>query len=224
MKITSHIAENAFGNALTYRMYESTNGSKNILLFLHGMGERGPIDGSKLDLLDRPITNTDGSVRNPPNTLLNLAVKGAEFPFSIVAPQVEVSYSQLKKFILPYLHLKYKTCKIIVTGLSLGGMATYELALMDEFKLIDSIAPVCGRADIRLASQYPEMDAWAFHGDKDTTVPYSQDKSFIDEYNKTHTKQIKLTTLAGVAHNAWDYAYKSDSGLYQWLLERFIDN
>jgi predicted peptidase len=198
MKVTDHIRENAFGNEVTYRMYEPENGSKNFVIFLHGIGECGPIDGSQLNKVEA-------------HGYPQLIKAGAEYPFNVIAPQVAVSYSVLKKFILPYIKLKYGANKIIVTGLSLGGMATYELVTQDDFKLIDAIAPVCGKLSPLLAPAYPELDIWAFHGDKDTTVPFAADKAFVDAYNASHKKQIKFSVYVGVAHNAWDFAYRTDT-------------
>jgi predicted peptidase len=213
MKITDHVQENAFGYKVNYRMYVPENGSKNFMIFLHGIGERGAVDGSQLNLLEK-------NVGYP-----KFAGQGREFPFNIIAPQVPTggSYSLYKKFLVPYVKLKYGAEKIIVTGLSMGGIATYEIVLMDDMGLIDAIAPICGRISASLAANYPELDVWAWHGDKDTTVPLKYDQYFVDAYNATHTKQIKLTVLPGVGHDAWTPAYNSPE-LYQWFLERFSDS
>lgn len=208
MKITDHVKENAFGYQLNYRMYEPENGSKNFLIFLHGIGERGS-DLNKVEVYG----------------YTKFARQGREFPFNIIAPQVPTdgSYSQMKKYLIQYVKLKYGANKIIVTGLSMGGIATYEIVLQDTLHLIDAIAPICGRLSTTFAVDYPEIDGWAWHGDKDTTVPLSYDKAFIDAYNVSHTKQIKLTILPGVTHNSWDRAYGSDE-LYRWFLEKFSDS
>lgn len=217
MKISDYVKENMFGYEVTYRLYEPQNGSNNYLICLHGIGEKGPSDGSELNEVEA-------------HGYPKLAKEGLDFPFNIVAVQTDVTgYYTERKCLVPYIKLKYKANKIIVTGLSMGGIGTYEMVLSDQLRLIDAIAPVCGKLPVTFAASYPEIDIWAFHGDKDTTVTLQSDKAFIDTYNKTHKKQAKLRVYEGVGHNAWDYAYnptnKYDTpNLYQWLLERFTDN
>ena len=66
--------------------------------------------------------------------------------------------------------------------------------------------------------------SWAFHGDKDTRVPYIKSKAFVDAYNATHTTQWKYTLYPGVGHNAWDKACSVTPGqdeLLQWLKVQF---
>lgn len=219
MKITDHIQESAFGNKTNFRLYEPENGSRNYVIFLHGIGECGPADGSNIN----EITKYGWP---------KAAENGFEFPFNIVAPQVISSYSGLKKFLPAYLKIKYKAEKIVVTGLSMGGYGTYDFKLFDSIdglNLIDAIAPVCGAGDIRMLSSFPEMDAWHFHGTNDGIVKFATAKKFIDAYNESHVKQIKLTAYEGIGHNSWNNAYSlstahDNPNLYQWVLERFTDN
>lgn len=208
MIITSHISENAFGDAVTYKLYRPVIPSGNYLLFFHGVGEVGPIDGSELFEVER-------------NGYPEHAKKGFEFPFNIVAVQAQSSYAQIRKFLPAYIQLKYKADVIIATGLSMGGYCTFDIGKYDYLRIVYAIAPVCGGANKADAAAYPNLPAWAFHGDKDTVVPFSRSKAFVDEYNKTHEIKFKYTLYPGVDHNAWDKAYATDGELLQWLIQKF---
>lgn len=211
MIITSHIGENAFGNQVSYKSYETA--SNNCLLCFHGFGELGEIDGTTLDLVER-----HGYPKH--------AKAGFEFPFNLIAIQAQPvsKYSQIRKFFPAYIKLKYGFQNIFATGLSLGGFCTFDIPLFDSLGIISAIAPVCGGISKNFAVTYPQISGWAFHGDKDTTVKYQASKNFVDEYNKSHTPDFAYTLYPGIAHNAWDKAYSTKPGedvLLQWFIQKF---
>lgn len=211
MKITANTQENAFGNSVSYKSYETA--SKNCVLCFHGYGELGPVEGTTLDLVER-----HGYPKH--------AKAGFEFPFNLIAIQAQPTskYSQIRKFFPAYIKLKYGFENIFATGLSLGGFCTFDIALFDSLKIVSAIAPVCGGISKNLASTYPSIHGWAFHGDKDTTVQYSQSKNFVDEYNKTHLPDFAYTLYPGVGHDAWNKAYSVTPGqdeLLQWFIQKF---
>lgn len=208
MNITPHINQNAFGLTINYKLYEPLIPSKNYLICYHGKGELGPLDGSQLDKVE---------VHGYPKHARN----GYEFPFNIIAPQAQTSYSSIRKLLPAYVKLKYKADTIIVTGLSLGGFATFDTPLFDHFKLVCAIAPVCGGISPTLAATYPEINGWAFHGDRDTIVPYGKSKFFVDKYNQNHSHGFKYTLYPGVGHNAWDKAYAPEGELLDWINTQF---
>jgi predicted peptidase len=211
MKITDHIQDNAMGNSTTYKLFEPIVPSKNYLIFLHGKGEVGPADGSNLSAVSKL-----GYTKH--------ATSGFEFPFNIIAPQAVTSFNLIKKFFPGFVKMKYKADTIIVTGLSMGGIGTFDMKFYDDLNLVYAIAPVCGGHPSSNASKFPEMPGWAFHGENDTIVRYTQSKNFVDAYNNTHTSEFKYTLYPGVGHNAWDKAYSVTPGqdeLLQWIIQKF---
>lgn len=57
---------------------------------------------------------------------------------------------------------------------------------------------------------------WAFHGDKDITVPYEETTRLIAAVKAAGGKP-KMTIFPGVDHNSWDKAYR-EMGLADWFL------
>lgn len=200
MKITNHVGESAEGKQVLYRLYETPAPSPYYLIVMHGAGEKGPLDGSLLSRVAKY-----GYPKH--------AHAGKIFEFNIVAVQTaESDFHDLMKVFPRYIKQKYDAKVIIVTGLSMGGYGTYFAKYLDTDNIIYAIAPVCGSHSKYPASQWPEMRAWHFHGDLDSTVPLSGAVKFINAYNAVHTSKIRLTVYAGVHHNSWDRAYSVTPG------------
>jgi hypothetical protein len=212
MKMTTHTQENAFGYLVNYIRFESETPTKNELIILHGIGERGPADGSQL-----PLVLKYGFGKH--------AQAGFKFPFNITCVQVENSYATVRRFLPAYIKLKYKAEVIIVTGLSMGGYGAFETKLFDYLNLVYAIAPIAGGMNASNAATYPKVKGWVAHGDKDTVVKYTSSKNFVDAYNKLHPDDpMQYTLYAGIGHNSWDKAYSVTPGqdeLLQWIKARF---
>jgi predicted peptidase len=211
MKVSDHINESALGYPVTYRHYIPKVHSDFYLIFLHGSGEKGPIDGTLLDKVE---------VHGPPMHAKN----GYEYPFHIIAPQSVGDHRNLMKSLPAYIKLKFNAKVIIVTGLSMGGYGTYDAAMYDKLCLVYAFAPVCGAGRSTLMSEYPSsMRMWHFHGDADPTVKWSTARAFINGYNDTHGGlDIETTIYPGVGHNSWSKAYSISPGQDQ-LTQRFIE-
>jgi predicted peptidase len=211
MIVSDSVKRSSLGIEVTYRLYKADPPSDNYVIFLHGAGEKGPVDGTELYEVER-----HGYPKHAKN--------GFKFPFNIIAPQSAVDHRNLMKTFPAYVKLKYKAKVIIVTGLSLGGYGSYDAELYDKLCIVDAIAPVCGAGRPTLMSEYPStMVAWHFHGDADQTVRWSTARAFITGYNSTHGGMpIKTTIYPGVGHNSWDRAYSVTPGqdeLLQWMIE-----
>lgn len=207
MTRTDSIGVVAFGMKVNFIHFSPKEPSDLYVIFLHGIGERGPVDGSKLSLVLK-------------NGWPKHAQAGFEFPFHLIVPQCESSYNQIKYHMPSFVKLRYNAKVIFVTGLSMGGFGTADTKINDNLKQVDGFAVVCGGISSSLAPTFPEVTAWFLHGDIDTTVPYIKSKAFVDKYNQTHSTKILYTLYPNTGHNAWDKAYSVTPGsdqLLQWF-------
>ncbi|MBT1705705.1 PKD domain-containing protein [Chryseosolibacter indicus] len=206
----------------------STNTNKYpIVFFLHGIGERGP-NSTDPTVLDDYIQNV--AKHGPPKHVK----AGYQFPFILISPQLKNNNStwpssyvmEVIEYCRTYLRIDER--RIYLTGLSLGGGGTWWTA-QDYPEFFAAIAPVCGGYNSTAKAcgiANADLPVWAFHGDKDTTVPLSKSQNMVNAINNCvpQTSNLaKLTIYTGVAHNAWDYAYKTDNSLhdpnvFQWLM------
>ena len=176
-----------------------------LLLFLHGSGERG----DDLELV---------KVHGPPK----LISQGQEFPFIVVSPQCpkERRWEPIELVaLLDDLSKKYKVDedRICVTGLSMGGFGTWELASFAPNRLA-AIAPICGGGEKYWVKRFVHLPVWAFHGAKDTGVPLERSQIMIDELKKKGANP-KLTVYPEAGHDSWTETYDNPA-LYEWLLEQ----
>jgi len=182
--------------------YEES-GSWPLLLFLHGYGARGD---------DLELVKAHG----PPK----LIAEGKDFPFVIVSPQDPRGWWEpmeltvlLDKVVSEY---KIDQSRIYVTGLSLGGFGTWELAHFapDRFA---AIAPICGGGEVYWADEIAHLPIWAFHGAKDSVVPVSRTTDLVDAIRE-HGGKPKLTIYPEAGHDSWTMTYNNPA-LYDWLLK-----
>ena len=120
--------------------------------------------------------------------------------------------------------------RIYVTGLSMGGEATYRFALHQP-NTFAAIAPLAG-FDARyypaaaqqgfVTSTVPlerikDLPVWAIHGADDIVVPLAADQSTVDALKKAGVN-VRFSILENHDHDVWTDTY-SDPKFYDWLLQ-----
>lgn len=185
--------------------YDRQDGRKwPLIVFLHGSGERGD-DIEKV------------KVHGPPK----LIAAGQDFPFIIVSPQAPrntVWNSETLNILLDELveRLPVDVERIYLTGLSLGGYATWSTAAARPERFA-AIAPVCGAGDVQTACRLKGLPIWAFHGEQDTVVSLKEDQNMVDAV-RACGGDVKFTVYPGVGHDSWTETY-ANPALYQWFLQ-----
>lgn len=180
-----------------------------LVLFLHGMGERGT---------DIEKVKTHG--------LPKLISEGNEFPFIVVSPQCPDEYfwnDELLIALLDYIEENYRVDKnrIYVTGLSMGGHGTWSLALAQPNRFA-AIAPVCGWSHPVEFCKIAHLPIWVFHGAKDFVVPLSASEQIIEQLKACGASNVKFTIYPDATHDSWTETYNNEE-LYKWFLEHSLD-
>lgn len=201
--------------------------SPPVILFLHGSGERGD-DGA------RPTQAGLGPY---------LRANAATFPAIVVFPQVpdgqewqganaQAAFAALDAATREFGGDRDRT---YLTGMSMGGYGTWELALMQPERFA-ALAPVCGAvrqlSDERalyvtevagdpdpyatIARRLRDVPTWIFHGALDDVVPLDDDRALIAAFRAAGAKDARYTELPDTNHNAWDPTYAKPE-LWRWL-------
>lgn len=106
------------------------------------------------------------------------------------------------------------TNRIYVTGLSMGGFATWEI-LQREPEKFAAAMPVCGGADLAFAPKLAAIPIWVFHGGADTTVMPKRSRDMVAALTAAGGHP-KYTEYPGVGHGAWTPTY-SNPAVWNWL-------
>ncbi|MEM8679021.1 MAG: dienelactone hydrolase family protein [Planctomycetota bacterium] len=174
-----------------------------LLLFLHGAGERGE-DLSRV------------KIHGPPK----LIEQGRDFPFVIVSPQC----AEGQAWQPPELHALLDDViaktnidldRVYVTGLSMGGFGTWDLACSRPQRFA-AIAPICGGGRDWWVGELKTLPVWAFHGSQDTVVPPERSQELVDRL-RAMGSDPKLTLYPDAAHDSWTVTYDNPE-LYEWFL------
>ncbi len=179
-----------------------------LIVFLHGSGERGD-DLSKL------------GIHGP----LKYAENGNKLGAVILAPQcpekevwdMDVLSTLIKEVVLKH---RINFTRVYLTGLSMGGYGTWELAL-EHPEMFAAIAPICGRINytfIENIRKLKDKPIWVFHGGKDEVVPVSNSERIIKAL-KNVGAHPKYTVYPNAGHDSWSKPY-SDPDFYSWLLSQ----
>ncbi len=207
--------------------YRLNSNKYPVVIFLHGIGERGP-NTQDLNVLSQSIQEV--AKLGPPMYVKN----GNQFPFILISPQLKDNYSnwpsdyvlEVINYVKTYLKIDEK--RIYLTGLSLGGGGAWWTA-QDYPELFAALAPVCGGRNTPAAAcaiAKENLPVWAFHGDKDTIVPLATSVNMVNAINNcvpAPDPQAKMTIYPEVGHSSWTYAYKIDKSIhdpnvYEWML------
>jgi predicted peptidase len=187
--------------------YDSLDQNWPLLMFLHGSGESGEM----IELVKK---------QGPPKMI----EYGRKFPFIVISPQspeedrwsIEVLDMVLDEMVLNY---RVDTNRIYVTGLSMGGTATWNLAITypDRFA---AIVPICGRVDPQFAPVIKDVPCWVFHGEEDDVVPFSNSENMVNALKELGSP-VRFTAYPDAGHDAWTEAYNTPE-LWEWLGEQTL--
>lgn len=215
-------------DTLPYRLLEPLSAEPGkkypLVIFLHGSGERGS-DNEK-QLIHLPITLVSEEGRK-------------NFPCYIIFPQCPetdkwVDYGGQTKSLknqqqtqasLLTFHLidelveklNIDKSRIYITGLSLGGMGTFDM-ISRRPGFFAAAVPVCGIGDTSKAAVIKDIPMWVFHGDQDMVVKVKYSRMIVEAVKKAGGNP-KYTEYEGVGHDSWVKAYREPE-LVPWMFSQ----
>ncbi len=199
-----------------------------LVLFLHGAGERGDDNAAQLAYLPREMASETNRKAFPCFVLAPQCRKGKKW--------VDVDWSDASAAAMPespshMMNTAIKmmkrtidenpvdTSRVYVTGLSMGGYGSWDLAARHPEWFAAAII-VCGGGDDKQAAKLAELPIWVFHGDADKGVPVERSRNMVAAIKDAGGKKIKYSELPGVGHNSWNHAYSEESGAIPWMFDQ----
>lgn len=176
-----------------------------VLFYFHGAGERG--------------SDIKQVLKHGPPKLIE---EGKAFPFMVISPQCPANTYWRKINLIAFIDemiSKYRVDqeRIFLTGNSMGGYCTWFLAITFPY-MFAAIAPICGGGDSTQVFKIKHLPVWAFHGEEDEVVPYSETAKMVRQLREVGGN-VKFTSYPDTDHDSWTPAYATDE-LYDWLIQQ----
>jgi predicted peptidase len=184
-----------------------------VILFLHGIGERGDDNVAQLRHGLPPILERDPD----------------RYPFVVVMPQCDAERSwfssametrALNALDATIDEFNGDRDRVVLTGISMGGMGAWWLAR--HRGRFAAVVPICGPiprgAYDELAKSIGPTPVWAFHGDADNVIDVEESRRMVNAL-RAIGGEVRYTEYAGVGHNSWDRAY-AEPELPAWMIAR----
>jgi len=199
---------------IPYRFHavDDPSGTKRfpLVVFLHGAGQRGRDNRRQLEGLPAQMIG---------------GVWPARYPCHILAPQCPADQhwwqwmEELERIIEHTLETySIDHSRVYVTGLSMGGYGTWELASRRP-DLFAAAVPLCGGGQREWAGRLSAVPVYAVHGNQDRTVPVSQSRQMIDALRRAGAHP-RYDELAGVGHDCWTETYSRADGVVAWMFRQ----
>lgn len=200
-----------------------------LVLFMHGAGERGIDNRKQLYRLagERFWEKYPCYVLSPQCPPKNDSIPYSEYvwvdtEFGDSVHSMKKSPTWTMKLVINLLDKIIKNNKIdrdriYVTGLSMGGFATWELIqrMPDKFA---AAVPVCGGGDLEYAPKLSSIPLWVFHGNADKRVPVQRSRNMVEAITN-FGGHPKYTEYPGVPHDSWTLTYKNPE-VWDWMFSQ----
>lgn len=209
------------GNTLKYCLYlpDDYSASKKypVILFLHGAGEIGNDNSAHIQTLEKMFLNNADYI----SQAILLCPQTPEW-WNLDRNYTGDKQGTLSSAmnLLNKIQKEYSCDKnrIYVTGLSMGGYATWEM-LEHYGNVFAAGVPLCGFGNTNNGAAFKNIPIRIYHGTADPTVSYSSSQSMYNSIIAAGGTKVALFPLHGVLHDAWNYAY-ADRDLFGWMFSQ----
>lgn len=218
--------ENANKQSMPYRLLSPKSIEPGKLypfvLFLHGVGERGSNNSRQMTHAVCEFAKPENREKHPcfvvaPQCPLDdgwVPLPGLVFSLSTrkkPTPSLALALELYEKLVG---ELPVDRNRLYITGVSMGGFGVWD-TIVRRPDYFTAAMPLCGGGDSASAARLKDLPIWAFHGEKDMTVPCRRTTAMIDAIRKAGGAP-KMTIYPGVGHPCWLHAF-TDPEVFEWL-------
>ena len=223
-----YVYTNKTGETFVYRMsapqFPEAGKKYPLILFLHGSGECGT---DNLRQIKVGLPNLMAVLLKQPEQVIVIAPQCRGDNWWVRELSLGSNYAADKKP-ASSLEAALALCRnrvaagvadpdrLYITGLSLGGFATWD-AIQRETTLFAAAIPISGGGDIRRVQGIKKLPIWVFHGRDDKNVPVDCSRRMAEALKQAGNRAMRYTEYENAAHNVWDKTY-ADAEVIAWLL------
>lgn len=218
----------SLGTILPYRLLtppscDTSNTKYPVLLFLHGAGERGNDNEAQLSYIDK-VFGSDNFMKLHPCYVI---IPQCAEKYRWCETDWTLPYHTMPTQISKYLHAANSlldsiaalsnadTCRIYVTGMSMGGFGTWDIISRYPYKFAAAM-PICGGADEKIACRIKNIPIKTFHGATDKLVNVSRSRNIVKAIKTCGGNNIEYTEFPNMGHLIWNKVYSNNTNI-EWL-------
>lgn len=221
------------GDSLHYRLLRpeaEVSGKKYpLVLFLHGAGERGNDNEKQLIHGGQMFLNPVNREEYPTFVLVPQCPSQRywayhERPLSLLPGEMPANqtisdmHRAVKELLDSYIRMpQVDKTRIYVIGLSMGGMATFDMACRFPETFAAAI-PICGSVNPTRLTQAKGVHFRIFHGDADKVVPVECSRTAYKAL-KAAGANVEYIEFPGCNHDSWNPAFNYH-GFMDWLFSK----
>ncbi|KAL9632427.1 MAG: hypothetical protein Q9204_003801 [Flavoplaca sp. TL-2023a] len=143
--------------------------------------------------------------------------------FVTVTPSLNMGYGwnhSILTALLDHIVQSYRVDidRIHVTGFSMGGYGTWDLALSTPNRFA-SLMPICGGGDAIRAKNIKHVPQWVHHGERDDIIPISASEKMVKALKEVGAADVRFSRYKEDAHDSWTRAY-GDVEVWRWVLDQ----
>lgn len=219
------------GTQLNYRLLRPAETAKAkkfpLIIFLHGLGERGTDNESQLKWGGQMFLNPVNMEKYPAYVLCPQCPETAfwaykNIPASFTDLKAEEAmpapFKAVKEMIDTYLNYPdVDRSRVYIIGLSMGGMATYDMVARFP-EIFAAAIPICGAVDPARLTDIEGVSFRIFHGDADTVVPVECSRKAYKALREAGA-DVEYIEFPGCTHGSWNPAFNRDDFM-EWLFKQ----
>jgi predicted esterase len=212
--------------------YQSNGAAYPLIIYLHGQGHSGNGSSELSKVLEAGLPKYINDGQFP----RSFVVGGRTHRVIVISPQFNTwPMAGDVEAVINYAVATYNVDenRIYVTGMSMGGGATWDFAgnKTAYASKLAAIVPVCGASSPNGAGAHniatTDLPVWATHNQEDSLVPVSYTNGYVNLINgdsEPPTPRAKKTIFPVEGHDAWTTTYNpawKEGGLniYEWMLQ-----
>lgn len=221
------------GTTLNYRELKPANPDSNqtypLVLFMHGAGERGSDNTKQLLHGSRMFENPVNQEKYPAFVLFPQCPENEfwaypERPASLSPDGMPVFekptplIQTVAELVSNYLNMpEVDKNRVYVIGMSMGGMATYDLASRYP-EIFAAAIPICGTVNPNRLQTIKDVKFRIYHGDADDIVPVEGSRQAYKSLKSTGN-EVEYFEFPGINHNSWTPAFNQPDFM-DWLFSQ----
>lgn len=206
------------GNTLPYRLVvpEDYNPEKKypVILFLHGAGEMGTDNQKHINNIKK-IFDYSGDMASQAFVICPQTNEWWNLDRTTPGDRKGTLASAMNLLETLGQTYSFDNDRIYVTGLSMGGYATWDL-LQEYSDVFAAGMPICGGGDSTMGYKLTDIPIRIYHSSDDPTVNVVASWDMYNSIISAGGEKVEFIELKGYGHNSWDYAYSDREG-FCWL-------